>query len=718
VTFPEVPEIPASRVGRIRFAGAAVLVGLAALIGFVPHWNARLQAAWFDAYQSVWPRGVASMPAVVVEIDARSLAALGRWPWPRARLAELVTAVDRHRPAAIGVDIVMPEPDPLSPERLLGRGGVLPEAVARELAGLPSNDALLARALGSAPTVLAVAGMPEPTGMLLRAAPVTVRDVTLSDSSAAPAEPVVERFAGALSSIDELNRVASGWGLISADPVGGVIRRIPLLARVDGTLIACMAIEMFRVAARAPSLRVFVSGSSVLGVAIDKAFVATESDGAARVYFSHRNSGRFVSAVDVLDGRVDPERLAHKLVLIGVTGLGLGEYHYTPVGERMPGSEIHAQLLENLYDQTWLMRPAWAPAAEAAAFALIGALLVWSTPLWKPRNATLLAIGCLLLLLASAGIAFRSNRLLLDAATAAICLGLVFGVMLVLTLAEATRQRRSLERVVQRQRERSARIAGELDAARRIQTAMLPRAEVLGADPRVDLAATMVPAREVGGDLYDFFRLDEKRLFFLIGDVAGKGLPASIFMAVSKALYKSTTLRTPLPDMGALMSAANVEVSRDNPEMLFVTVFAGILDLETGDLAYCNAGHENPLRVRPADDAVRRVVDGGGPPLCAADDFAYAEARLRLRPGEMLCLVTDGVTEAVNPGGGLYGNPRLEAVLSGMRTAELSARAVVDAVRADVASFAAEAEQFDDITVLVLRWNGPRNRASPAAGLP
>ena len=107
----------------------------------------------------------------------------------------------------------------------------------------------------------------------------------------------------------------------------------------------------------------------------------------------------------------------------------------------------------------------------------------------------------------------------------------------------------------------------------------------------------MIPAREVGGDLYDFFRLDERRLFFLVGDVAGKGLSASIFMAVSKALYKSTMLRAPGADIGELMSAANAEVSRDNPEMLFVTVFAGILDLDTGELAYCNAGHENPYLV-------------------------------------------------------------------------------------------------------------------------
>jgi serine phosphatase RsbU (regulator of sigma subunit) len=305
---------------------------------------------------------------------------------------------------------------------------------------------------------------------------------------------------------------------------------------------------------------------------------------------------------------------------------------------------------------------------------------------------------------------------LFDAATPGLCLLLLFGLLLVLTLTEAYGQRRSLERVVQRQREESARIAGELDAAKRIQMATLPRTDFLHGDARVDLAAAMIPAREVGGDLYDFFRLDERRLFLLVGDVAGKGLSASIFQAVSKALYKSTMLRAPDGDIGALMTAANAEVSRDNPEMLFVTAFAAILDLETGELAYCNAGHDNPYLFGAADATVRRITDGDGPPLCVVDDFAYAGARYPMHPGEWLCVVTDGVTEAQRAAGELYGGQRVEDLLLRFRGAHAAADAdtIVAALRADVDAFAAGAEPADDLTVLVLRWNGPR-RAGAAA---
>jgi serine phosphatase RsbU (regulator of sigma subunit) len=146
--------------------------------------------------------------------------------------------------------------------------------------------------------------------------------------------------------------------------------------------------------------------------------------------------------------------------------------------------------------------------------------------------------------------------------------------------------------------------------------------------------------------------------------------------------------------------------------MLFVTVFAGLLDLDTGELAYCNAGHENPCRIHPADAAVGRIVDGDGPPLCVADGFAYRGAHVTLRPGEALCLVSDGVTEAHDRAGELFGNARLERLLLGLRSGERSARAIVDAVCNDVATFVAGAEASDDLTVLVLRWRG---RAAGAA---
>ena len=211
-------------------------------------------------------------------------------------------------------------------------------------------------------------------------------------------------------------------------------------------------------------------------------------------------------------------------------------------------------------------------------------------------------------------------------------------------------------------------------AASRWARSRAPAAAFPG-ETRFDLYAMLEPAREVGGDLYDFFLLDADHLFFMIGDVSGKGLPGSLFMAISKALYKSTALRRH-GQVAVMMREADAEISRDNTEGLFVTVLAGILDARTGALEYCSAGHEPPLLLPRGARALQRLDEGGGPPLCAVDGFPYEPATRRLEPGDTLCLITDGVTEAAGPDGQLYGRERLDALLGSPRRRAASAAEV------------------------------------------
>jgi len=700
--------VSASPHARARVTTWGIWIGLAvaALVALDFPWKSRVQDAGFDAYQTLSPRQIESMPAVVVAIDERSLAALGQWPWPRTILARLIDAINRYQPAAIGIDILMPEADRLSPERIVPEVAARDPALAAGLAALPSNDTELARAIAAAPVVLALAGTPAPTDRVLRVAPITVRN--LHDEGAdIPRMPGVARYEGALASLDVLDRAASGHGLLSVEPADGVLRRIPLLASIDGTLAPSFALELLRTAIKAPSLRIEAKGSDVRSVAVGDLVTATEPDAAVRVHYSHRDARRFVSAVDVLAGTVEPDRLRHKLVIIGATGLGLVDYQTTALSERMPGSEIHAQLLESLLDHTLLTRPAYANALEAGVFLALGALLWWATPRYPPRYVVALVLVCVAIMAGAGYLAFRTQRSLFDALIPSAGLLVFFGALLALSLAEATRQRRKLEAEMQVAREHNARMAGELEAARRIQTGLLPTTDFLRGDPRIEVAAAMVPARETGGDLYDFFRLDADRIFISIGDVAGKGLSASIFMAVSRALFKSATLRSPDATIGELMRDANAEVSRDNPEMLFVTAFTAILDLVTGELSYCNAGHDNPYVLRPGDTAIPRLDDGDGPPLCTVDGFDYRGARHRMQAGETICLVTDGVTEAQNAAEALYGNVRIEACLRELRDRGADPATIVAALRTDIAAFVGDCEASDDLSLIVLRWNGP-----------
>ncbi|MEO5766694.1 MAG: CHASE2 domain-containing protein [Casimicrobiaceae bacterium] len=704
MTEPRVAETAPVASGRIRIAGFAILLALAALLSMEPAWLARLQAAGFDAYQALSPRVAASPSTLVVDIDEKSIAALGQWPWPRTVLARVVRNIARARPAAIGVDVLMTEPDRLSPARALEQAGAADPTLVERIASLPSNDSVLASAITGAPVVLALAGAGERTGARLRAPPILVRGT----GAAVPVigELAFAKYAGVLGNIEEIDVAAAGRGLISIAQPGGVVRRVPLVFDVNGTLTPGFAVDMLRVAEQAPVLRLVADRGAVRGVEVGTLAVPTERDGALRIYFAQRDPQRYVSAVDVYEGSVDSGRFADRFVLIGATAEGLASPQQTPLGESMPAVEVQAQVVENVLDRAWLRRPASARVLEVALFVALGSLLVWVTPRFAPLTTALLTFACIGFPVVLAYAAFLRDRWLFDAVTPGLLLLLLFLALLYLTLREATRQRKTLEAVLLVSRVNEARVAGEFAAAQRIQTGLLPSPSLFDGESRVELAASMQPAREVGGDLYDFFRLDGRRLFFMVGDVAGKGLSASIFMAISKALYKSIALRGQDSDVGSLMAAANTEVSRDNPEMLFVTAFAGILDLASGELAYCNAGHENPYLLPADGGALTRITDGDGPPLCAVDDYAYRGAERQLSAGDMLCIVTDGVGDARNPAGESYGTRRADATLSRIAATRPDARAVVAALRADVAAFAAGAEPADDLTVLALRWNG------------
>jgi adenylate cyclase len=682
-----------------------VLVSAVLVVAPEPRALRPLRALAFDAYQTLAPRTRLSGPAVVVDVDDASLARYGQWPWPRTLLVELLGRIAQGEPAAIGVDMLLPEPDRLSPDNLARIVPGIGPDLARRLGEIEGHDAGLARALAAGPTVLGVAGVDDAR---VGAGPMTQR-APIRTIGGDPRR-FVRHFRAAVQSIEILRNAAADQGVLNGDPDGRVVRRVPLIATVGETLVPSFGLALLRVATATPVLTVRVGARGVRAVVLGDLAIPTQPDGTVWLRFTRHDPARFVSAADVLDGRVDPGRFTRKMVIVGVTAVGLGDHHPTPVATSMGGPEIHAQLLESIFDGDRLRRPVWAPWAETLFTAVGGLAVIVVVPRLAAHVALVGTMAGVVLLAPALGFAaYRYAGLLLDPVVPATCLLLVFTLVLGASLRQAQRQRRALREQLERERLAAARIAGELEAARTVQLGMLPAAaSAFPGETRFGLYAYLDPAREVGGDLYDFFLLDARRLFFLIGDVSGKGVAGSVFMAISRALCKSIALQRQ-DVVNAIVDEANVQMSRDNPEAFFVTACAGILDADTGVLTYCNAGHEAPL-VLSIDGTVRPLTEGGGPPLCVKEDFRYAAAIYAMRPGETVCLVTDGVTEAIGAGGAFYGRARLVEVLAGL-TPGADAAGIGDAVRNDVERFAGGDEQADDMAILVVRWNGP---AAPA----
>ena len=260
-------------------------------------------------------------------------------------------------------------------------------------------------------------------------------------------------------------------------------------------------------------------------------------------------------------------------------------------------------------------------------------------------------------------------------------------------------ERKELERKLE---EANKRMKGELDIGKEIQMSMLPL--LFPAFPnRTEFAvyANLIPAREVGGDFYDFFFIDDDRFCFVIGDVSGKGVPAALFMAVTKTLIKSRTSSD--CSTASILSHVNKEMSSDNKSSMFVTVFACIMNIRTGELVYTNAGH-NPPFIKRENNTLERLGTLHGPIIGAVEDLTYKESKTTLSSGETILLYTDGVTEAMDSANNLFTEERLINYFS--TTKSESVESIVNSVVEVVKKFEGEADQADDITALAFKYLG------------
>lgn len=245
-------------------------------------------------------------------------------------------------------------------------------------------------------------------------------------------------------------------------------------------------------------------------------------------------------------------------------------------------------------------------------------------------------------------------------------------------------------------------IQRELNIATQIQTSILPRKfPPFPERSEFEIYAEMTPAREVGGDFYDFFLIDDDRLGFVIGDVSGKGVPAAMFMAVSRTLLKATALKGMSPS--ECFDVVNNALYRESVKTMFVTIFYGILNTRSGELVYCNGGHNRPYLLT-GNDGVSMLETTGSNALGAIENARFHSKKLVLKQGDALLLYTDGVIEAVDGSYNEFSDQRLEDFLK--RVNGFSLIEIVQGVFGEVKSFAGNAPQADDITLLALRYFG------------
>ena len=679
-----------ARPSRSLMLAALAGLTLAALLSVVL--EARAQNAVFDGWQQLAPRELSASEVRVVAIGEESLEVIGSWPWPRSVMATITRRLAEGGAAAIGFDILFVEPDAINPSRISRLYAPNDPAIQAWIDGLESLDGQFADAISTAPVVLGRAGVIQggtDPGELTQWA-----TITGTPPAKVPNYPVVQ------SNLEALESRAPGFGLLNGAPDDdGVVRSIPLVAKTGDVLVPGLALEMVRVGIEQrtgtdPEIRITLGA-----VTIGDRTIPVDEQGRMRLHFGEVPEAQLYSAIEIMSEEFDPARIKDKIVVISLTAEGSPDIVATPLSAEMFGVLVQAQAADTISRGGWLDRPLWSEAAEWLAGAMLAIVMLFlSAGQARGRASWLVLLGATLALPLASWLLFRLGDVLFDPVRPLLLgTGSALAVFAAL-FREARRERAAL-------RDAQNRSEGELGAARAIQLGMLPdRAALAKLDPRIDVAAQLEAAKSVGGDFYDIIRLDADRIVILIADVTGKGVPAALFMALSKALSRSVMLRSP----GGLADTAfmlNEELMRDSGDALGLTMLLCIIDLATGRVEMVNAGHDNPLRIT-TDGAVIDEPLEGGPPFCIMD-YPWPAEELVLQPSEALVLITDGVTEAQNRQEQLFGNQRTRDALTADQS---SAAALVASLRSAVRSFEDGTDASDDLTVVAFRYLG----ANPA----
>jgi adenylate cyclase len=417
----------ARRFGYARLVCLALLVGLAALRIADPGLVEELRVRTFDHYQVLDPREKTARPVVVVDIDEQSLKAVGQWPWPRTKIADLVTNLTRLGAATIAFDAVFSEPDRLNPDIAADTFRSLDEATREKLKALPSNDQIFAEAIKRSRVVLGESGIPTSNPELDKKLPQTGL-ATLGEDP----KPFLFEFPGLLRNVPVIEAAAAGRGLFTIRPErDGIVRRVPVILQAQGVIMPSLTFEMLRVVSGSDTMLIKTDKQGILSVGVKGFTIPTDKNGQLWVHYAHHDPSIYVPAVDVLQDRVTADRIARRLVLIGTSAVGMNDIKTTPVDPAMPGVEIHAQVLEGALTGAIVTQPNYGLAIELFAAMIMGLLVITFAPKFGP--VTLVGVGALFasLLMGVSWYYYARYRLLIDAtypllSTTAIYLTLIF----------------------------------------------------------------------------------------------------------------------------------------------------------------------------------------------------------------------------------------------------------------------------------------------------
>ena len=638
----------------------------------------------FDLFQKIIPLKKESSKVVIVDIDEKSLGKFGQFPWNRSIFAKIIENINREKPKAIGFDIFFTEKDKQAPEEIIRAYNINENAVLDYLKNIESHDEKFRQELNLSNSVLAVLGSNVPSkGTYDRSAKAKFF------SKGGDPNNFTYSFPYSIGSLEKLENSSKGLGSISfLDQSDGIIRSIPLIVQLKKKLYPTLGLEMIRIGSKQKNIFVELNDLGIKKLNVRPFKILSDPNGLIWIRYKKTQKSQYISASSVYDEEFEEDFFKDKYVLIGASAQGLFDLVKIPLGITIPGVEVHANVIENILDSSYLIRNPNVYIFELLFSIIIAFITFYFSQNIKPKYSLLIFFSSMISVILIGFVFFLLRSELIDFSypifmVAVIFLaGLYFRFLKENELAIENLQKQA---VLKKERE----LAGE------VQKRLFPETKKF----EKFVYAKNIPARDVSGDYYDIIEINENEFYFTLADVSGKGVRSGMLMAKASSIFRTlANLSLPLEKNVYLV---NNEIVEAKFKGMFVTAVFGKMNVLSGEIEIINAGHENIMLLDESKNF--EFIKADIPPIGI---IKYSSEKIVIKrnfniKNKTFIVYSDGVTEGYLKNGQMLGVKGIKEIILNIK--EINPKNIINNI-VDTLNFD-QAKLRDDITCLCININ-------------
>ena len=634
----------------------------------------------FDLYQKIFTLNKNDSDVIIIDIDEKSLGKFGQFPWSRSVFASILEKVNKDQPKAVGFDIFFTEKDKQSPDEIIKSYNLIPTDVT-ELQKIKGHDEIFGEQLKKTKSVTAVLGSPVPSySNYDRKAKARFL------SKGGDPKEFTYSYAYYIGSLEQLENNVNGLGSISfLDQTDGIIRSLPLIVKFNNEVYPTMGLEMVRVGNNQKNIYIEMSDIGVNRISARPYKISSDPNGIIWIRYKNPIKSQYISASSVFEGKFPDNFFKDKYVLIGASAQGLFDLVKIPLGLTVPGVEVHANVIENIIDQSFLIRNPNTYIFELLFVFIVSVLTFLISQKIKPKYSLSIFFSSLIIVIIIGFSMFLFRSELVDISYPIFILTITFLTGLYFRFIEENK-------IALLNLQKEAKLLKERELAAGVQKSLFPDISKF----ENFIFAKNVPARDVSGDYFDVVRSTPEEYFFTLADVSGKGVKAGMYMAKASSIFRTlTNLKFPLEK---IVYGVNNELVEAKFKGMFVTAVFGKLNIKTGELIFINAGHESILLFD--ENKNYEYIKSDMPPIGIVKYFTETMVKsntINLKD-KTFVVYTDGVTEGYLKNGAELGAEGVQDIINKMT--DITPKTIVEGIEKQL-NWGAE-KLRDDITCMAI----------------